>query len=250
MSAPVYAVGDIHGHLDQLKRVHDLIERDQATHGHDNAPVVHIGDLTDRGPDSRGVIQHLLDGLAAGRNWITIKGNHDRFFQMFIENPDWTDRCLRPGLTWLHHRMGGLATLASYGIDASSSRTWHDLADEARAKVPAVHTAFLRSLPLYHEHCDVLFVHAGLRPNVPLKGQLEDDLLWIRDLFLGCQDSFGPLVVHGHTMVEQVQHHGNRINIDTGAGRGDELSAVVIEGRAVWKLEPHGRRALEPPATY
>ncbi|NOX73778.1 MAG: serine/threonine protein phosphatase [Alphaproteobacteria bacterium] len=249
MKTPIYAIGDIHGHINQLKRVHELIERDQATQGYDNAKVVHIGDLTDRGPDSRGVIQHLIDGREAGKNWITIKGNHDRFFQMFVEDPDWSDRCLRPELTWLHPRMGGLETLKSYGIDATAQRNWFDLATEAQGKVPPDHTEFLRDLPLYHEHDELLFVHAGLRPGIAIKDQNADDLMWMREPFLAHKASFGPLVIHGHTMVSGVEHHGNRVNIDTGAGRGNDLSAVLIEGRKVWLLEQHGRRLLEPQKT-
>jgi diadenosine tetraphosphatase ApaH/serine/threonine PP2A family protein phosphatase len=249
MTTPVYAIGDIHGHLDQLLRVHELIEQDQAKQSYDNAPVVHIGDLTDRGPDSRGVIQNLIDGREAGKNWIIIKGNHDRFFQMFVQDPNWVDTHLRPELTWLHQRMGGLETLKSYGIDAIATRTWLDLASEAQAKVPAAHTAFLRGLPLYHRHEDLLFVHAGLRPAVALEDQAENDLMWMREPFLSHRESHGPLVIHGHTMVDQVEHHGNRVNIDTGAGRGDDLSAVVIEGRTLWLLTNTGRHLLEPHMT-
>jgi diadenosine tetraphosphatase ApaH/serine/threonine PP2A family protein phosphatase len=246
MTKPVYAIGDIHGHLDQLQRVHSLIEQDQATQGYDNAPVVHIGDLTDRGPDSRGVIQHLIEGREAGKNWTIIKGNHDRFFQMFVQDPAWVDVHLRPELTWLHQRMGGLETLKSYGIEATANRSWLDLASEAQAKVPAAHTAFLRGLPLYHRHGELLFVHAGLRPDVPIEDQTETELMWMREPFLSHKGSHGSLVVHGHTMVDHVEHHGNRVNIDTGAGRGDDLSAVVIEGRQVFVLQDIGRQPLAP----
>jgi diadenosine tetraphosphatase ApaH/serine/threonine PP2A family protein phosphatase len=249
MTTPIYAIGDIHGHLDQLLRVHDLIEQDQAAQGYDNAPVVHIGDLTDRGPDSRGVIQHLIDGRAAGRNWIIIKGNHDRFFQMFVEDPNWVDTRLRPELTWLHQRMGGLETLKSYGIDATATRTWLDLASEAQAIVPPAQTAFLRGLPLYHQHEDLLFVHAGLQPNVAIEDQTENDLMWMREPFLSHKESHGPLIIHGHTMVDLVEHQGNRVNIDTGAGRGDDLSTVVIERRKVWLLTNTGRHLLAPHMT-
>jgi serine/threonine protein phosphatase 1 len=246
LSNPIYAIGDIHGHLDQLRRVHDLIGRDQLAQGLSNAPVVHIGDLTDRGPNSRGVIEFLMTGRAAGQNWTVIKGNHDRFFQMFVEDPNWSDKRLRTDLNWLHPRMGGLETLASYGIDATAERSWLDLATEAQGAVPPSHIEFLASLPLYYQTEGLLFVHAGIRPGIAIVDQVEDDLMWIRDGFLDHTGSFGHLVIHGHTMVHQVDYRSNRLNIDTGAGRGDDLSAVVIEDGQVYLLSPQGRTLLRP----
>jgi serine/threonine protein phosphatase 1 len=246
LTQTIYAIGDIHGHLDQLKRVHALIDQDQIAQGIKGAKVVHIGDLTDRGRNSRGVIEHLLNGRASGKNWTVIKGNHDRLFQKFVDEPSWVDHRLRSDYNWLHPRMGGQETLASYGINATAERSWLDLATEARDTVPATHIDFLRDLPLYHQHDDLLFVHAGIRPDVEIGDQDKDDLMWIRAGFLDHTASFGPLVVHGHTMVHTVENHGNRLNIDTGAGRGDALSGVVIEGRQIWVLEPQGRRLLSP----
>ncbi len=245
MSTAIYAIGDIHGHLDKLKAVHNLIAQDKAANGHTDAPVVHVGDLTDRGPDSCGVIDHLITGRAAGQPWIVIKGNHDRLFQKFLEDPNWVDHRLRADFTWLHTRMGGQTTLASYGV-TDTGRNAHDLWADARDLVPAEHGDFLRNLPLYHTAPGLLFVHAGIRPGIAIDNQAEDDLMWIRDDFLRHIDSHGPLVVHGHTMVQQIEHHGNRVNIDTGAGRGDALSAVVIEGKKVWLLTPDGRQAVSP----
>lgn len=249
MNMAIYAIGDIHGHLDELLRVHELITMDQAKFSHQGASTVHIGDLTDRGPDSKGVLDHLITGRADGQPWIVIKGNHDRLFHKFYDDPNWVDRRLRSDLTWLHTRMGGLNTLASYGVDATAELGLLDLWAQAREKVPAAHMDFLRDLPLYHEHLELLFVHAGIRPGVAISHQVEGDLMWIRDDFLNHKASFGSLVVHGHTMVHQVEHHGNRLNIDTGAGRGDALSAVVIEEGKAWVLEQQGRRLLNPQTT-
>jgi serine/threonine protein phosphatase 1 len=245
MSSAIYAIGDIHGHLDKLKAVHALIAQDQAANGHAGASVVHIGDLTDRGPDSRGVIEHLITGRAAGKPWVVIRGNHDRLFQMFLKDPNWVDHRLRADFTWLHSRMGGQTTLASYGI-TDTGRDAHDLWADARDLVPATHADFLADLPLYHTAPGSLFVHAGIRPGIAIDDQAEDDVLWIRDDFLLHRGPHGPLVVHGHTMVHQVEHHGNRVNIDTGAGRGDALSAIVIEGDQVSLLTPNGRHAVTP----
>ena len=111
----IYAIGDIHGYLDQLKNAHRLIAMDAAQHD-GQAPVVHIGDLTDRGPDSRGVIEYLMGGIAEGADWTVLKGNHDRLFANYIRDGELTDGRLRSGLTWLSDSMGGVQTLKSYGI--------------------------------------------------------------------------------------------------------------------------------------
>lgn len=241
-----YAIGDIHGHLDKLEEAHRRIGEDRARVGDRTTPVVHIGDLVDRGPDSRGVVEFLLRGTGAGQPWVTLKGNHDRMFADFLGDPDNHDPGLRSSLHWVHPRLGGDTTLASYGIEGAAERLLFDLHDEAMAKVPAAHAAFLRGLPVSHVRGGVLFVHAGIRPGLPLAAQAEDDLLWIRHEFLDDPRDHGYLVVHGHTPVEQATHYGNRVNIDTGAGYGHSLTAIVIEDRRTWLLGAAGRDEILP----
>ena len=243
-----YAIGDIHGHLAKLEDLHGQIAADRVAHGAAGAPVIHVGDLVDRGPDSRGVIDFLLDGEARGENWIFLKGNHDRMFRGFLDDPDHHDRRLRTDLSWLHDRLGGAETLASYGVRDAGARLLQDLQAEAREAVPAPHVAFLDRLQPYSLWGEVLFVHAGIRPGIDLRAQTEDDLLWIRREFLEDTRDHGALVVHGHTPVEAVTHYGNRLNIDTGAGYGDALSAVAIDGAEVWQLTPRGRVRVPVPA--
>lgn len=241
MSDATYAIGDIHGHLHKLQQLHALIEKDRKKHNTHTAKIVHIGDLTDRGPDSCGVINYLINGINNHQPWVVVKGNHDRLFQMFVDNPTWIDRRLRPDFTWLHERMGGVETLASYGIEGGADRAVSDLQAAARKAVPSVHLDFLRTLPLRHQTADLLFVHAGIRPDVAIDKQVEDDMLWIRQEFIESKVDFGPLVIHGHTMVNNIEHRKNRLNIDTGAGRGDALSAVVIDHGRVWQISDGGR---------
>lgn len=241
-----YAIGDIHGHRDKLAALHGLIDSDRALCGDSDAPVVHIGDLVDRGPDSRGVIDYLLAGQENGAPWVMLKGNHDRMMQGFLDDPDYHDKGLRTDLHWLDPRLGGAETLASYGVTGAGERLLFDVFDEAQAKVPAAHRRFLNRLPAYYLRGTCLFVHAGVRPGVDLHDQTADDLLWIRKGFLEDGRDHGVLVVHGHTPVDAVTHHGNRLNIDTGAGYGKAMSAVVIEGRDVWQLTPKGRIAVRP----
>lgn len=242
----VYAVGDIHGHLDKLQAVHALIADDRAACGDQNAPVVHIGDLVDRGPDAKAVIDLLIDGQARGENWIVLKGNHDRMMEMFLRDPPMVDTQLLIDYNWLHPRIGGIETLASYGVEVPEGIRTYQLHPRARAAVPVAHRAFLRNLPSYHQIGDLFFAHAGIRPGVALVDQTEDDLIWIRKEFHISDADHGALIVHGHTPVKAVTHYGNRVNIDTGAGHGKTLSAVVIEGRDVWLLTPTGRVAIAP----
>ncbi len=241
-----YAIGDIHGHLDKLQALHALIEDDRLATGDRAAPVVHIGDLVDRGPDSRGVIDFLIAGQGRGADWVVLKGNHDRMFSGFMADPDHHDARLRRDLWWLHERLGGAETLASYGVADAGARLLHDVQAEARMKVPASHLAYLAALPTHHLRGACLFVHAGVRPGIDLHDQTEDDLLWIRTDFLDDTRDHGALVVHGHTPVDRVTHYGNRLNLDTGAGYGNAMSAVVIEGADVFRLTPKGRERVRP----
>jgi serine/threonine protein phosphatase 1 len=245
MALRTYAIGDIHGHLDKLRQVHAWIADDRRHQGGDDV-VVHIGDLVDRGPDSSGVVEYLRAGVVGGQPWVVLKGNHDRLMCWYLEQPSRVDPRLFEGLSWLHPRLGGLATLASYGVDDAEleDAARHGL---ARAAVPDAHVAFLAGLDTVYCTDGVIFVHAGIRPGVALDQQAEQDLVWIREPFLSDTRDHGRLVIHGHTVVEEVTHYGNRINIDTGAGFGGPLAVIVIEGREAWRLSASGREALLPP---
>ncbi|PZQ97804.1 MAG: serine/threonine protein phosphatase [Cereibacter sphaeroides] len=241
-----YAIGDIHGHLDLLRDAHERIARDIRLHGDADAPVVHLGDLVDRGPDSKGVVDYLSRGVGEGRNWIVIKGNHDRLFTKFLDDPKWHDPGLRAELSWLHPHLGGAATLGSYGVRAAGDRPIAPVHDDAVAAVPAAHRAFVNGLPTMFRRGPVVYVHAGIRPGVPLDQQAEDDLVWIRKGFLDDNRDHGILVVHGHTALDAPQHYGNRVNIDSGAAYGGPLTTVVLEGRDVFVLSERDRVALKP----
>ena len=240
----VYAIGDIHGHLALLQGAHDLIARDRAAHGTANAPIIHIGDLVDRGPDSAGVVRYLREGVARGENWQVLMGNHDRLLLNFIRQPEWHDPGLRADLNYLHPGIGGRATLESYGVtrfdDLSATHA------QARKCVPEADLDFFAARPRMVDTGAQIFVHAGLRPGVPLTAQSEDDLLWIRDPFLLDPRDHGALVVHGHTAIERARHYRNRLNIDSSAAYGGPLTAVALDGRRAWRLLPSGRSELAP----
>ena len=261
--APVYAIGDIHGQLDMLNQALGLIAAD----GGADARVVFLGDYTDRGPDSRGVIDALIAGRDAGRDWVFLKGNHDRMFSGFVRDGIEHDAQVRSGISWLNARLGGGKTLASYGLEGEMHFTPHAKGQPERlahflgpagriergalqaiaaSAVPGAHLDFIDALPLWHQTDDLLFVHAGLRPGIALEDQTENDLIWIREGFVDSDSDFGRLVVHGHTALDHPRHFGNRIDLDGGAGYGRPLIPAVFEGRDCWLLTDQGRVPLTP----
>lgn len=242
MTTPIYAIGDIHGQLDMLETALTRIEAD----GGRDARVVFLGDYTDRGPDSAGVLDLLIKGQAEGRDWITIKGNHDRMFSLFMQDYPMNDERLLVGYHWLHERIGGIETLASYRVEVPERTRIYEVHAAARAAVPQAHIDFLAGLQVTHQQGDLLFVHAGIRPEIPLSAQTEDDLIWIRDSFHKYTAPHPYLVVHGHTPVKAATHYGNRVNLDAGAGYGQPLVTAVFEGNACWQLTDQGRVPLSP----
>ncbi|MDX8350111.1 metallophosphoesterase [Cognatiyoonia sp. IB215446] len=261
MTEPVYAIGDVHGQKIMLDRALALIHAD----GGADAQIVFLGDYVDRGPESQGVIETLIAGQDAGRPWTYLMGNHDRMFAQFVRDGTEHDPRIRSGISWLNRRLGGEATLRSYHICGvmhfvtkkrgggeqlahfEGDAGWidlHELAALARKAVPASHLDFIENLPLTYQTDDLIFVHAGLRMELPLEWQDPEDLLWIRDGFLESQIDYGRLIVHGHTALDHPQHYGNRVNLDGGAGYGNPLIPAVFEGRECWLLTDQGRMPL------
>lgn len=241
MTRPIYAIGDIHGYRGELDHALALIKAD----GGCNARTVFLGDYIDRGPDSRGVIDTLIDGQAKGHDWITLRGNHDTYLPRFWHAGEAFTSKGHPDLPWWAARLGGDATLASYGIEIEG-KTDAQILEETRQKVPKEHCDFLATCPLYHQEPGLIFVHAGLRPGLPLEEHSEEDLMWIREPFLSDPRDHGALVVHGHTAIDAPRHYGNRINLDGSTGWGSPLYPAVIEDDGVWLLTDAGRQPLQP----
>ncbi|CUH42575.1 metallophosphoesterase family protein [Ruegeria atlantica] len=242
MSIPIYAVGDIHGQMGMLQNALSRIEAD----GGPDARVVFLGDYVDRGPNSREVLDLLIEGRKAGRNWVMVKGNHDRMMVRFVQDCEIADKQLPITLNWLNPRLGGQETLASYGVEVTDNDRIFQVHERACAAVPPEHLDFINALPTYHQEGELLFVHAGIRPGIPLAQQSEDDLVWIRQEFLIESSPYPWLIVHGHTPVDTAEHCGNRVNLDAGAGYGRPLATAVFEGRQCWLLTDAGRVPLEP----
>lgn len=220
----VYAVGDIHGHIDLLDTLHSLIEADMARSPAASAEIIYVGDYVDRGPDSRAVLEKLIGPAPADLPRTLLRGNHEAMFLHFLADP-------ATGAHW--RKFGGIETLLSYQVD--TARTYANggfeaVAEEFAAQLPAEHLALLEGMAPSKTVGDYFFCHAGVRPGVRLEDQHERDLLWIREAFLNSTKDFGKVVVHGHTPVREPEVRHNRINVDTGAYRSGRLSCAVLEG--------------------
>jgi serine/threonine protein phosphatase 1 len=217
----IYAVGDVHGHLDRLAAMHALIAQDLRDRPVPAPLLLHLGDYLDRGPDSAGVVARLLDPAALPpAPVVNLMGNHE---DMALCALGGQDEAAIPH--WLAN--GGVASLRSWNVGQDTHP--HDWA----SRLPPAHLAFLRSLAFSHREGGYLFVHAGVRPGVPAARQAPHDLLWVREPFLSWTGAWDPrdpfVVVHGHTPVPEAVVRPNRIGLDTGAGHGRALTCAVLE---------------------
>ena len=219
----VYAIGDIHGRSDLLADIHRRIAEDAAGAKTETLSVVYLGDYVDRGPFSFEVIDLLLNEPLEGFEHVYLKGNHEDMMLGFLTGP--------PNEAWLFN--GGDATLRSYGIELAwsmaDSNGLEMLRRSLQRALPQEHLRFLNRLTLHSRIGDYLFVHAGIRPGLPLDQQRPADLVWIRDRFLASDDDFGMRVVHGHSITAKPDLRHNRIGIDTGAFFSNKLTCLVLE---------------------
>lgn len=228
--AAVYAVGDVHGCRRQLLALESAVIEDAAAILGEKW-IVMLGDYIDRGPESAGVVDHLLQPPPHGFVRHTLRGNHEQMMLDFLDDP-------RSNLHWLDQ--GGAATLASYGVDVD--RTLARLNDpeallgQIAERVPPSHIEFLRGLPVLLGLPGWLFVHAGLRPGIGLEQQSMEDLLWIRDPFLYGPGLPGIRVVHGHTPVPAPEFTPARIGIDTGCFLTGRLTGLRITPDGLTKV--------------
>jgi serine/threonine protein phosphatase 1 len=230
----LYVIGDIHGRSDCLGSVHALIDRDIAHRAsRDSVAEIYIGDYVDRGPDSMGVIDLLIQRFMTTRV-ILLRGNHELTMESFL-------RGLTPFENW--RKMGGLETILSYDVDARAllanegTIRPRDLAE----RLPVSHIRFFSALQNFYVCGRYCFVHAGIRPGIPIARQSIEDLTWIRDDFLDFAGNFGHIVVHGHTPVTAVDFLSNRVNIDTGAYVTNRLSVIRIDANGLSALEDSPR---------
>lgn len=221
----VYAVGDIHGRADLLEDLLALIAADMDSFGGEDCTVVFLGDYLNRGPGTREVIGRLAAQPLLGARHVFLRGNHDALLLNYLDDP---------GLLPTFLRYGGSATLASYGVQvadpAGRVRPDRELHRDFLKALPADHLEFLKRLALYSVIGDYLFVHAGIRPGLPLGRQSPVDLISIREPFLSYDGALPYVVVHGHTRVPEPVVRPARIGIDTGAFKTGRLTSLVLEG--------------------
>lgn len=237
----VYAVGDVHGRLDALEPLLRSIAEDlMLTRPADPAMLVFLGDYVDRGPESKRVVDLVL-GMREHREFEIrmLKGNHEEALLYFLDDPSF-------GAAWMEH--GGGPTLVSYGVQPPAQRTdaeaWGKASAALKKAIPKPHHDFYRELELMVTVGDYAFVHAGVRPGVPLEQQDERDLLWIRHEFLAEKGPHPKVIVHGHTPNEEAQLTRWRLGVDTGCYATGLLTAVrlmdtdqrLIQARAVRRV--------------
>jgi len=228
ISGTVYAIGDLHGRLDRFETLIGLIQADAAqfplTEG--KPTIILLGDLIDRGPESAGCIERAI--RLSSEDWCdveVVKGNHEQALLQFLDDP-------AVGPTWILH--GGAATLLSYGVDikrADPSKGWASIQAAFAEALPPEHLKFCETMKLWVERDDYIFVHAGVRPGLPIALQAETDLLWIRGEFLNSERPHpDKVVVHGHTPRRDPDLTRWRIGLDTGAYASGVLTAIRLRG--------------------
>jgi serine/threonine protein phosphatase 1 len=244
-NARAYAIGDVHGRLDLLDRLLAKIEADARKRSEKKTYVVFLGDLIDRGPDSATVVERLRTYAPDFATPVFIVGNHE---EVLLRALDGEASILRD---WL--QFGGAECVLSYGLDPEqlSELEPAEAIVRLRGAVPRSHVDFIGRFADTFRFGDYLFVHAGIRPGIELLDQDQFDLRWIREPFLSNDEQHGVVVVHGHTIVRQVDERANRICIDTGAYHSGVLTAVAIEGADRWYLtasDDDGQSAFETAA--
>jgi serine/threonine protein phosphatase 1 len=225
----IYAIGDIHGRSDCLAMAHQLIDKDAARRGNrDRVIEIYVGDYVDRGPDTKGVIDSLIERSQRNET-VLLRGNHETLMQSFLREQTSFEE-------W--RNLGGRETILSYGGEARISLvSAGTITPDSFAKcLPRSHVEFLHRLENYKIVGRYCFVHAGLRPGVPVNRQSVQDLTWIREDFLNYSGDFGFVVVHGHSPVPSIELLPNRVNIDTGAYVTNRLSVVRIDAEGLSPL--------------
>ena len=226
-----YVVGDIHGRLDLLDRLLERIHRELVHRPARNTLIVFVGDLIDRGPNSAQVVERLRTYRHAGVRTVFLLGNHEEVLLRILQGD------ISVLSSWLS--FGGKECLRSYGVNPREVAKGSDLEALAmvRSAIPEEQVKFLKTFADTCRFGDYLFVHAGIRPGVELDRQLQSDLRWIREPFLFDETDHGFIVVHGHTISNEVEERNNRIGIDTGAYKTNVLTALAIEGDQRWYVD-------------
>lgn len=217
-------IGDIHGCHAALQQLLPLVRHQADT-------IVFLGDYVDRGPSSREVLTTLIRLTKEHANIVPLLGNHDQLFLQYLEGED-------RAASALFLRVGGVETLASYGLSATAQPA------EIAQHVPPEHIAFLQSLPYFWEDEHAIYVHAGLQPGRHLSQQSSQWCLWARNSFLQTTCNFGKPVVFGHTVFPEPLMQDDKIGIDTGAVYGGRLTALLLPEKKLISVPGEMRTTL------
>lgn len=227
----IYAIGDIHGRLDLLDDLLIRIAADDQSRPEAQTTLIFLGDLVDRGPQSAQVVERVRSLASTETGVRLLLGNHEEVFLKALSGDIDTLRFFT--------KIGGKETIISYGITPTEydQLDYSELADAFRSHVPAAHRTFLEGAEDMIIIGDYVFVHAGIRPQTSLTDQKAKDLRWIREDFLRHEGPLERIVVHGHTISEEIEWAESRIGLDTGAYMSGRLSALALEGSERWTLE-------------
>jgi len=221
----VFAIGDLHGCPDELEVLLAALRP-----GADDT-LVFLGDYVDRGPAVRTLVERLIRLREEHPQTVFLRGNHEDMLLAFLGYPG------RYASAYLAN--GGTATLMSYRVPRGASGA------AAAATFPAEHVQFLLDTRITHVESGFLFVHAGVRPGIPLAEQDEEDMLWIREEFFSQPHDLPYTVLFGHTPQREVRiglpYH---LGLDTGLVYGNKLSCFDVGGRAVVQVARGARRVV------
>jgi len=221
----IYAIGDIHGRADLLCQMHNAIAEHAAAADPADNHIVYLGDYIDRGLQVKEVIDILATAPPEEFTPVFLKGNHEEMLLEFLNGAGILE-------DWL--AVGGRATLMSYGVMVTGQTHDPIRAEQIRLEfldaLPRNHHEFLSALQVSFRAGDYLFVHAGIRPGVPLENQYPGDLTSIREPFLSNRKNLDVRVIHGHNITSRPEILPWRIGVDTGAYATGRLSCVMIEG--------------------
>jgi serine/threonine protein phosphatase 1 len=219
-SGRLFAIGDIHGCVDELTTLLSSIAPARGD------TVVFVGDYIDRGPAARDVIEVLLELGQGAAEYVFLKGNHEDMMLSFLGLPG------HYGESFLFN--GGAPTLESYGISD---------AELAVERIPASHVDFLKALATSYLHPPYLFVHAGISPLRQLEEQTVEDMLWIRQEFIFNPHQLGTTVVFGHTPMRAVMVDlPYKLGIDTGLVYGGKLTCVEFNEGVLYQVGRDSRQ--------
>jgi len=229
----IYAIGDIHGYADLLEKLCQKINADLDKYPIQQHKIIFLGDYIDRGPDSAGCVEYLINLITENENVICLKGNHEDKLEKFLCDPLSTANSF--------FTYGGVETVESYGVGTAGYR-YNDqktieICKELNSRIPDHHKEFYAKLVEAATFGDYMFVHAGVRPGVALDQQSSHDLIWIRSEFIIHQELFEKVIIHGHTPAFPMEILPNRINVDTHAYDTGVLSCIVLQDKEYRVIE-------------